>query len=223
MTSVLEEAVAVQGAPRPADAQAVLGAIRTRRSVGRPMMDPVPIALIEHLLDAAVQAPNHRLTAPWRFCVVTGAALTELGRASSNAVRRALHQKGEDPDGEPGRRRVAYEVERLLRGPVLIAVLCKPSAAAGVVVQEEYLACAAAVQNILLAAHSLGLAACWRTADRSRYPEVREWFGLSGRDEVIGLVYVGWPDPDRPTKPLARRRWSEFTEWRGLNSGGVEE
>jgi nitroreductase len=100
-----------------------------------------------------------------------------------------------------GRSQGAYEVERPQRGPVLIAVLCKPSDAAGVVVQEEYLAGAVAVQNMLPAAHSLGLAACWRTADRSRHPEVREWFGLSGRDEVIGLVYVGWPDPDRPTPP----------------------
>ena len=181
----------------------------------------MPLALIEQLLDAAVQAPNHRLTAPWRFCVVTGAALVDLGRASSEAVRRALIEKGEDPDGERGRGQIAYEVERLLRGPVLIAVLCKPALAPGVVEQEEHLACAAAVQNILLAAQSLGLAACWRTANRSRYPEVREWFGLSGRDEVIGLVYVGWPDPDRPTKPLARRPWTEFTEWRGIPANGT--
>ena len=73
------------------------------------------------------------------------------------------------------------------------------SAVAPVLRTPGYLAGAAAVQSILLATHSRGPDACWRTADRCRYPEVPEWFGPGGRDEGIGLVYVGWPIPDRPT------------------------
>ena len=52
----------------------VLEAIRTRRSVKR-MTDVVPSRKdVEELIDAAVWAPNHRFTQPWRFFVVADAA-----------------------------------------------------------------------------------------------------------------------------------------------------
>ena len=46
-----------------------------RRTSTRAFQDrPVPRAAIERLLDAAVRAPNHKLTEPWRFAVLTGAS-----------------------------------------------------------------------------------------------------------------------------------------------------
>ena len=51
-------------------------AIHSRRSQGKVKPDPVPRELIEKLLDAAVQAPNHYKVRPWRFVVLTGASTT---------------------------------------------------------------------------------------------------------------------------------------------------
>ena len=55
-----------------------IDAIQRRTSVRRFRPDPVPRDTIARLLDAAVRAPNHKLTEPWRFAVLTGAARDRL-------------------------------------------------------------------------------------------------------------------------------------------------
>src|SRR5918993_5037153 len=51
-----------------------IAAIKQRTSVRRYRSEPIPRDIVEHLLDCAVRAPNHKLTQPWRFAVITGAA-----------------------------------------------------------------------------------------------------------------------------------------------------
>ncbi len=64
-----------------------LEAIHTRQSIGQVKPDPVPRELIEKILSAAVQAPNHYKVRPWRFVVLTGAGRDEVGRSDG-----AVHQ-----------------------------------------------------------------------------------------------------------------------------------
>ena len=54
-------------------------AIHQRHSIKKVKQDPVPRGLIEKMLDAAVQAPNHYKVRPWRFVVLTGAGRHRLG------------------------------------------------------------------------------------------------------------------------------------------------
>ena len=49
-------------------------AIHHRTSVRRFRSEPVSRETIEQLLECAVRAPNHKLTQPWRFTILTGAA-----------------------------------------------------------------------------------------------------------------------------------------------------
>ena len=60
------------------DGDAVIQAILTRRSVGKVDPSPLPRQVVEELLRVAATAPNHRLTAPWRFIVLTGDARREV-------------------------------------------------------------------------------------------------------------------------------------------------
>src|SRR2546423_1181743 len=69
---------------RPSDA------IRQRRSVKRFTDRPVTRAEIERLLDAAVLAPNHRLTNPWRFYVLGPEARHAYGLALGERKARKL-------------------------------------------------------------------------------------------------------------------------------------
>jgi nitroreductase len=195
----------------------VLTAIKNRRSVGRPSQKPVARDVIETLLDAAAQAPSHHNTFPWRFHVLTGEARVILGERLAAALRRSLTEEGQDPESKQGQALLKAEAAKTMRAPVLIAVTSHPSDASNVVEREEHFACAAAVQNMLLAAHSLGLGVMWRTGEGSESPEVKEWLGLAGRDQIIALVYVGWPESDAQVYPLKRRPWSELTEWRGYD------
>jgi len=89
-------------------------ALFTRMSIGKVSPDPVPRALIEKILEAAAQAPNHHKVQPWRFIVLTGAARERLG----DLMASALLARQPDAPAEI----VAAERAKPLRAPVLIAV-----------------------------------------------------------------------------------------------------
>jgi nitroreductase len=179
-----------------------LDAIQTRHSIPKVKPDSVSRDLIVRLLDAAVQAPNHHHTRPWRFVVLTGSARARLGEVMTQSLRK---QKGELPDS-------ALDVERAkpLRAPVLIAVAVEKSMDPRVLEIEDLCACAAAVENLLLAAHALGLGAMWRTGSAARDPRVKQFLGLAPDWPLIGFIYIGYPDtqPDFPARPSAQDRTS---------------
>jgi nitroreductase len=186
-----------------------LEAIATRRSIGKVKPDRPPRELIERMLEAAVQAPNHHVTEPWRFFVLAGQAREEMGRVMADVLRQRL----DDPDGDAGRIQVAKEMGKPLRAPVLIAVASKRSDNPRIVPVEDIEATAAAVQNMLLAAHDLGLGAQWRTGDAAYDPTVKAFFGLNPDDHLAGFIYVG--NVDRAPGPRQRTPASEKTVWMG--------
>lgn len=186
-----------------------LEAITTRRSVGKVRPERPSRQLIERMLEAAVQAPNHHLTEPWRFFVLAGKAREELGRVMADVLRQHL----DDPESGAGTAQIAKEMEKPLRAPVLIVVATKRSDNPRIVPVEDIEATAAAVQNILLAAHDMGLAAQWRTGDAAYDPSVKSFFGLDPEDHLAGFVYVGYADKE--PGPRQRVPASAKTEWRG--------
>jgi nitroreductase len=96
---------------------------------------------------------------------------------------------------------------------VIVAVGVEPAEGPRIVEIEEIESGAAAAQNMLLAAHALGLAAMWRTGDAAYDPAVRRYLGLSDRGHILGFIYVGYA-------AIAKERtdhvhFSQITEWRG--------
>jgi nitroreductase len=183
----------------------LLDAIASRRSLGRLRPDPIPRETVEELLAAAVSAPNHHLTAPWRFVVLAGDARREIGEAHARAVARA----------KPDLPAVGLEKEaaRLERAPVVVAAVVLGTDDP-VRAREDRDAVAAAIQNMLLAAHGCGLGAMWRTGTMVDEPEVHEALGLGPGDAVVGFVYLGHPagpPPARPPRPAV----NQVAVWRG--------
>ena len=183
----------------------VLEAIQSRQSIAKVKPDPVPRDLIEKILSAAVQAPNHYKVRPWRFVVLTGAARERLGEVMADVL------KAEHPEYPPE----AFEKEKgkPLRSPVLIAVGVDKPSEAKVIEVENICAAAAAVENLLLAAHALGLAAKWRTGWPARDPKVKQFLGFTPDQHLIAFVYVGYPEfePAPPERPSFEDRttWME--------------
>jgi len=167
----------------------LLTAIHTRQSVVKVLPDPVPRQIIERLLDAAVQAPNHHRNRPWRFVVLTGSARQRLGQVMAQARLSQV----------PNRPESALEAERKkpLRAPVLIAVGIDKPDSEKIIEIENVCAGAAAVQNLLLAAHDLGLGAMWRTGAAASDPAVKAFLGFTADQQLIAFVYVGYPDGER--------------------------
>ena len=154
-------------------------AIRTRRT--HKAFGPEPLAREEllELLELARWAPNHHLTAPWRFRVVGPQALARLKEVAG-------------PGG----------AVKLDRAPTLVVV----SSALGedpVQNEEDMHATAVASYIVLLSAHARGLAGYWRTPGLLRSAEGRAAVGLSDAERFVGLLHLGQPrqakePPERP-------------------------
>jgi nitroreductase len=101
-----------------------------------------------------------------------------------------------------------------MRSPVLIVVGVTPERDDPMTVREDLQAASAAIQNMLLAATSLGLAAIWRTGEGAYDDHVKAYFGLRPRDEIAGIVYLGYADTSLPPLPAREREHVARTEWR---------
>ena len=180
-----------------------LEAIFTRQSTPNLLQDPVPQELIKRLLAAAVQAPNHYLLRPWRFVILQGKTRERLGEVFAQLLR----------ERQPSLPEAAFEKERAkpLRAPVLIAVGVAHSEDPRSNELENICATAAAVENLLLAAHALGLAAMWRTGKPAFDPRVKEFLGLDPAQPLVGIVYLGYAAAERP--PVERASFEDRARW----------
>lgn len=187
----------------------IFSAIYGRQSIPQVRPDALPRQVIEKLLDAAVQAPNHHRVRPWRFIVLTGEARQHLGEVMAEGLRRRNPQA---PD-------TALEIERArpLRAPLLIAVGVDRPDDPKVVEIENVCAAAAAAQNLLLAAHALGLAGMWRSGPAAIDPGVKAFLGLEPEQHLIAFLYLGYPQAqhaEHPEHPSAGRPgFEDRTVW----------
>jgi len=154
-------------------------AIRTRRTHKAFGPEPLPREQVGELLELARWAPNHHLTAPWRFRVLGPRALDRLKGVAG-------------PEG----------AAKLDRAPTLIVVSCV-LAEDPVQSEEDLHATAVASYIVLLAAHARGLAGYWRTPGLLRSEEGRAAVGLPAGERFVGLLHLGRPrqekePPERP-------------------------
>jgi nitroreductase len=152
-------------------------AIRTRRTHKAFGPEPLRREEIEELLELARWAPNHNLTAPWRFRVVGPEALQRMKEAAG-------------PEG----------AAKLDRAPTLIVVSC---ATCGEEVQDEEDLHATAVASyiVLLAAHGRGYAGYWRTPKLLRGEAGRTAVGLPPEERFVGLLHLGRPRQEKEPPP----------------------
>jgi nitroreductase len=181
----------------------VFEAIHNRRSHKKVKPDALPRELIEKMLEAAAQAPNHYKVRPWRFVVMTGDARHRLGHAMSESLR----------ERHPEYPQEAFDKAHAtpLQAPVVIAVGVDKPTEAKVLEIENISAVAAATQNLLLAAHALGLGAKWRTGEWARDAKVKRFLGFQPDQHIIGFIYIGYPEAAIEYPP--RPSFEERTTW----------
>ena len=139
-------------------------------------------ATVAKVLRAATRAPSARNVQPWRFIVVRDGA----SKATLGAI---FDELGAAMSGGPPDRTEWGEV------PVLIAICSeyafgRSDAGAAALGASIY----PAVQNLLLAAHALGLGAVMTTRWKAREAEVRTVLALPESMTVHAIVPLGWPD-----------------------------
>jgi coenzyme F420-0:L-glutamate ligase / coenzyme F420-1:gamma-L-glutamate ligase len=183
-----------------------------RRSIRRYKPDPVPDELIEQLLTAAAWAPSAHNRQPWRFVVITGAETRQrLATAMGNRLRQDLtadHVLEAVIAKDVGR-----SYQRITNAPLLI-LLCLTMADMDsypdakrqhnewiMAVQST----AMAGQNLLLAAHALGLGACWMCAPLFCPDVVANTLDLPPDWQPQTLITAGYPaeSKSKARRPLA--------------------
>ena len=181
-----------------------LQAIESRRSIKEFTDRPVTRDEIERLLQAAVKAPNHRLTQPWRFYVLG----PEARRAYGAALGARKAKRVEDPEAA---RQVVEKVEKshvALPAMLVVAMAVDDNPE---IREEDYAATFMAIQNLSLAAVDLGLGTHLKTGAVMDDPRARAAVGVPDGERIVAVVEVG--EPARAPDPKERKPASELTTW----------
>ncbi len=189
-----------------------------RRSIRRYQPMPVARELVSSLLETAVTAASAHNRQPWRFLVIeTPAAKEKLARAMGARLRADRSRDGDPADAIDAD--VARSHARLSGAPVIIAICMsmidmdryaddKRNQAERLMATQGT---AMAAQNLLLAAHAGGLAACWMCAPLFCPDVVATALALPADWEPQALITLGYPADQG--KPYRRRPVSEVTRY----------
>jgi nitroreductase len=182
----------------------VTDAIAQRRSIKKSLDRPVARDEVEFLLDAAVLAPNHHLTQPWRFYVLGPEARRSYGAALGD--RKA--KKVQDAEAANAVRLKTATEHHDLPGLIAVAMVVNENPEAR---EEDYAAVMQAIANITLAAVERGLGTHIRTGAVMDDPAARRAIGVKEGERIIAMLSVGVP-AEVPT-PRPRQAAASVTTW----------
>ena len=167
----------------------VFTAMKERRSCRNFLSEPVSEETIEKILEAATWAPSPLNMQGWEFIVVTNQEVKEKIYSESERCREwALEKSGWKWLG-------GYKVDFLKSAPVIIVIIGDPKKTGVDMFMEEgkaagyQHACAAAIQNMHLAAHALGLGSLWFTFFDKQ--NLRDILGIDPEKTPVALVCLG--------------------------------
>lgn len=178
-------------------------AMKGRRSVRKYLDKSVPEELIRKVLEAGTWAPSAKNGQQWRFTVLIGSSKEELTTLFRHELEKLSAKIGMRQMGS------SFNSCRIMEtAPVLIMVwnsnedkpLAKPS------MQSV----AAAIENMLLKAHSVGLGSVWICDTYYATDALKKHLGKPW--ELVAAVTLGWP-AETP-QPRSRKPVDEVTEFR---------
>ena len=181
-------------------------AIKGRRSCRNFLPEQIDESTIEKILEAAIWAPSPLNSQPWEFIVVTNQEVKQKIFSEGERCRKwALEKSGWKWLG-------SYTLDFLQSAPVIIAVVGDPKKTGVDMFMEEggvsyQAACSAAIQNMHLAAHSLGLGSLWFTLFDKK--AMREILGVDPGRTPLALICIG--KTDSPPPPTTRKDVKERT------------
>ncbi len=170
----------------------LMDGILTRRSTRKFTGESLAKGQLETLIRAGMYAPSAHNLRPWRFVTVEDRAMMmEL-------------------------RPLCRWWQMLDKAAVTIAVSSDPAGREEMAAEFETNDCSAAIQNILLAAHALGLGAVWLglTEESSQAGAVKQLLGIPDGFHIKGLIAVGCPEEAVSADVEAQPKRFEAEKWR---------
>lgn len=203
----------------------VFEAIRGRRSVRKYTSQPVLPEMIDRIIEAGTWAPSAKNVQPWRFLVIDGHSKDQV----AEIVRRIGEQMAQGANSLERELGIGtIKTAGIIRqAPILITVWNAAHATRGeaAVLQDpnpnrllswsvRLQSVSAAIQNMLLSAHALGLGGLWICDINHAVIQVKEY--LAVEDDLVAGVVIGYSE-DSPRIPQ-RRPWAETVRWFGVSS-----
>ena len=182
----------------------LLKAIQTRVSIRDYTEDPVPEEILNQLLQAAIRAPSGENLQPWRFIIVRAPEIKEkIGELSVQAAQEhftaqisELEKRFAGIHDKERREKIIRSLTsgsrmKFIETAPLLIVACADKEASNYTQGVS-----AAIENMLLTAHALGLGGCWTTLS-ILIPETKNalynLLGIPMNIEIIAVITMGYP------------------------------
>ena len=173
----------------------VIETIKSRRSVRSYKSDPLPKEVVDTLLEAASYAPSGHNTQPWYFTVIQNKEfIQDINRVAKEKMKSSnvdwMKRMGENPKAD-----ITYAA------PLLMIVSGNKDA---VTYETD---CAAAIQNMLLAAESMQVGSVWLGLVKPSFndPEIRARLSIPEGFEPLYGVAFGYKTDAKPVTGPARK------------------
>ena len=178
---------------------ALLDHLKTRRSaLSLTLEAPGPDeAQIRTMVEIASRVPDHGKLAPWRFEV--------WSKPLRETMHAALVDMLDGHEDVPDKAKLIKGTDKLLHAPCVIAVISQPQGDSKIPIWEQTLSAGAACMNLLHAANAKEYEAQWLTAWYVYDRAAQSGLGLSGEEQIAGIVHIGSsqiPKSERPRPDL---------------------
>lgn len=174
--------------------------IISRRSVKKYLDKPVPRELVEEICKAGTYAPTGMNRQSPLIIAVTNRELRDRLSDMNSDILTSRNIKSSTPRG----------ADPFYGAPVVLVVLAKKEI--GTYVYDGSLV----MENLMLAAHSLGLGSCWIHRAKEEFEseegkQILRDLGIEGEYEGIGHCIVGYAAPDALKPQVARK--DDYVVW----------
>ena len=216
----------------------ILDGIETRHSIRAFKSNPITRDVMEKILQTASNSPSYTNTQPWEVVVVTGKKKDELSRKllelakakaptnpdmpipkswpSTMEVRsrehgaRRLNTLGMARDDQEGREKLRLMNFEFYGAPCAILLFMDGSLGEWSIFDMGLFA-----QNLILAAHSLGVESCLQASVTNYALEIKKFLGMAGSKKLVICISLGYLDEKAKlnTYRSLRQKPGEFTKW----------
>ena len=169
--------------------------IKERRSIRKFKSDKVSNEILEELLEVTSWAPNHKMTEPWRFIIYKDEGSKVLANIMAKIVANSPKKKSPE------------EVRARFESIPAHVIIVMNEDSNNFVMEEDYAATCALIQNFQLAAWERGLGVLWKADPFIALSQFRDGIGVKPGEKVVALLHVGYPE--MTPKSIARTPISE--------------
>jgi len=157
--------------------------LRGRRTIDQFLQTPVPDKLVRGALEAAIWAPNHYVSEPWRFIL-----------PGKETVGRIVDLCAEIVAADKGLDLAEHKRKTWNEKPGWLIVTCPHSRDDALREREDYAACCTAAQNFMLYLWKAGVGSKWTTGPITRDARFFDIIEVNADDFfVVGMFWFGYP------------------------------